>query len=236
MTKKISLILVLTILLKPLATFFVTPFCVYDKFNRCANDTLEMHFSRVFYHFEFYIIIFAFITYFLWYFNHLNLNEFDKIKSKSLTTRLSQVKSFSKQKKLASGVIISIIIFLLSPDSFFTLLFLTVPLSFFWLRKNHNIKLSSDTLFFLIILGVISLFFHEATTSKGLSAADEWGDLLVYPLIFIIFPSYTYFLSGILCYLINRSKVSTKLIDKHARIWILFFSCVMIYGFFAAIK
>ena len=239
MRKRISLIFVLTIILKPFATYFITPFCDSDRF--CIKDTFEEHLFSVFYHFEFYIIISAIITYFFWYFEYINFEKFAKIKINNHKMTLTKIKSFINQNKKNKFVLPSIILFfiigilLMSPDIILSLLLLLGPYSFYWLRKNKNIKLSLDTFVFLVILGIISVFFYEAT-SRGFSAVDDWGDLLVYPLIFILFPSYTYFLSGILCYLFNRNKVSTKLIDKHARIWILFFSCVMIYGFFNAIK
>ena len=242
MNKRISLIFVFTIILKPIATYFIFPVCLKIRMGRtlyeCYNVFSE-HIIKVFYHFEFYIVISAIITYFFWYFNYINFEEFSKIKINNHKINLNNIKSvIYKQNKLIIAIIILffvIAIYFIFPLLLGYLLVFVPPYSFYWLRKNKNIKLSSDTVLLLVILGIISLFFYEAT-SRGIAGIDGWYDILKYPLVFLLLPSYVYFLSGIFCYLFNRNKVTTKLIDKHARIWILFFSCVMIYGFFNAIK
>ena len=158
---------------------------------------------------------------------------------KKLQTLLANIKSvINKQNKITIAIItlfFVLAIYFIFPSLFTTLILLVPPYSFYWLRKNKNIKLSSDSIILLVILGIISLFFYEAT-SRGFADIRGWYDVLKYPLVFLLVPSYVYFLSGMFCYLFNRKKVSTNLIDKHATRWIVFFSCVMIFGCFNAIK
>lgn len=80
MKKRISLIFVLTIILKPIATYFIFPVCLEiirgRTIYRCYNVFSE-HIFNVFYHFEFYILISVIITYFFWYFNYINFENLD---------------------------------------------------------------------------------------------------------------------------------------------------------------
>ena len=128
MNKRISLIFVLTIILKPIATYFIFPVCLKSrngsrKLYECYNYFSE-HIFNVFYHFEFYILLSAIITYFFWYFGYINFDNldlksafdnkvFNKVIPKSININKSKIKNIFSLRNI---------------KIFFSLLLLFVPI------------------------------------------------------------------------------------------------------------
>ena len=129
MNKRISLIFVLTIILKPIATYFIFPVCLKSrsgsrKLYECYNYFSE-HIFNVFYHFEFYIVLSVIITYFFWYFNYINFDNldlkgtfdnkvFNKLMPKSINTNKIKIKNIFSLRNI---------------KIFFSLLLLFIPLA-----------------------------------------------------------------------------------------------------------